>query len=161
MPETGLRAAVALLIGFGLVVSASAGPLGTLVGAEAQTLDRVNQVRHEHHLIRLKASPELARVARDHAEEMAREGYVSHVNTAGQNPLDRVRAAGIGGFRLLAENIGASDEGGDRLEAVVREWLRSPVHRENLLNPAFNTTGVAVVETPTGRTLYVQLFATY
>jgi uncharacterized protein YkwD len=86
---------------------------------------------------------------------------VSHVNTAGQNPLERVRAAGIGGFRLLAENIGASDEGGDRLEAVVREWLRSPVHRENLLNPAFNTTGVAVVETPTGRTLYVQLFATY
>lgn len=161
MPETGLRAAVALLIGFGLVISASAGPLGTLVGAEAQTLGRVNQVRRDHHLIELKASPELARVARDHAEEMSREGYVSHVNTAGLNPLERVRAAGIEGFRLLAENIGASDEGGDRLEAVVREWLRSPVHRENLLNPAFNTTGVAVVETPTGRTLYVQLFATY
>jgi uncharacterized protein YkwD len=161
MPEPGLRAALALLLGFGLVVSASAGTLETLAGSEAQAFDRINQVRRDHHLIQLKASPELARVARGHAEEMAREGYVSHVNTAGQNPLERARAAGVEGFRLLAENIGASDEGSDRLEAVVREWLRSPVHRENLLNPAFNTTGIAVVETPTGQTLYVQLFATY
>jgi hypothetical protein len=29
------------------------------------------------------------------------------------------------------------------------------------LNPAFNTSGVAIVEAPNGRTLVVELYATY
>ena len=39
--------------------------------------------------------------------------------------------------------------------------MNSPVHRENLLNPAFNSTGLAVVDAPDGTTIAVQLYATY
>ena len=94
-------------------------------------------------------------VARAHAEDMARHGYLSHTNPKGQDALARVQAARVEGFRLLAENIGASSVSGDRIASIVEEWLRSPTHRENLLNPAFNTTGVAVVKTDDGRTLSV------
>ena len=45
---------------------------------EGAFLARVNQVRAEHALIELQASPELARVARAHAEDMARRGLNTH-----------------------------------------------------------------------------------
>ena len=92
---------------------------------------------------------------------MARDGYLSHINPAGQNPLDRVHAAGITGFRLLAENIAATNKRGDRIAEIIDSWMNSPIHRENLLNPAFNTTGIAVVEGRDGTTIAVQLYATY
>jgi uncharacterized protein YkwD len=121
----------------------------------------INQVRLERHLLPLKASPQLAAVAQAHARDMAEQGYVSHVNPNGEDPLARVRAAGIDGLRLLAENIGVSSESGDRITAIIQEWLASPLHRENILNPAFNTTGLAIVKTGAGETLAVQLYATF
>lgn len=136
-------------------------PLHALVGRESAIHDRVNLVRRQHELNPLRGSDELAAVARAHAEDMARSGYLSHVNPAGQNPLERVQSAGLSGFRLLAENIGATSKSGDRIEEIVRGWMASPIHRENLLNPAFNTSGVAIVETPDGTTIAVQLYATY
>jgi uncharacterized protein YkwD len=136
-------------------------PLHALVGDESAIHARVNRVRGEHKLIALRGDDALAAVARAHAEEMAQQGYLSHVNPRGQNPLDRVQAAGISGFKLLAENIGATSKSGDRVEEIVRGWMDSPIHRENLLNPAFNTAGVAVIETRDGTTIAVQLYATY
>ena len=63
--------------------------------------------------------------------------------------------------RLLAENIGESTVSGDRVEAIVEAWMRSHDHRENVLNPAFNTAGVAVVDGPGGKTIVVELYATF
>ena len=136
-------------------------PLQALVGSESEIHHRVNLVRRQSELIELRSNDALAAVARAHAEDMARTGYLSHVNPKGQNPLDRVQAAGIGGFRLLAENIRATSKSGDRSAEIVRGWMNSRVHRENLLNPAFNSTGLSVVDAPDGTTIAVQLYATY
>ena len=126
-----------------------------------QVEQRVNRVRVDRHLKPLRRSRELARAAQQHADDMARNGYLSHTNLEGRNPLERVQTAGIEGFRLLAENIGESNIAGDRIAAVIEAWLASPSHRKNLLNPAFNHTGIGAAETPDGRSLFVQLFATY
>lgn len=157
----GVRAVTGFLLGFWLIATVAEGPLAALVGPEVQVLDRINAVRSEHHLNRLSGSPDLARVAEAHARDMARRGYLSHVNPDGENPLDRARAAGLKGFRLLAENIARSSVQANQLDEVMREWLASPLHRENLLNPTFNTTGIGIVETTTGDRVYVQIFATY
>lgn len=157
----GMRAGLCFCAGFGAVLWLFLTPLEASARDESAFLARINQLRAEHHLIELAASPELARVARAHAEDMARRGYLAHENPEGQNPLERTQAAGVSGFRLLAENIGASTVSGDRLESIVTEWMRSHDHRENLLNPAFNTSGIAIVEAPDGRTLVVELYATY
>ena len=158
---TALRTAFSFTIGFWAVVWLATAPLEALAGPESELMERVNQLRAEHKLIELAASQDLARVARAHAEDMARRSYLSHVNPEGENPLNRAQGAGLSGFRLLAENIGASSVGGDRVAIIVTEWMRSHDHRENVLNPAFNTTGLAVVEAASGQTIIVQLYATY
>lgn len=156
-----LHSLLAFVLGFGLLLCIAEGPLWALVGPEARLLDRVNVVRRAHHLKPFAASAELAGVARAHAEDMARRGYFSHTAPDGTDALDRVRAAGVDGFRLLAENLGVSNVSDDRIAAVIDAWLASPSHRENLLNPAFNTTGIGVAQAADGSTLYVQLFATF
>jgi uncharacterized protein YkwD len=153
-----LRAALPILAGLGIALSAAPGAPD---GAAAALRERVDAVRSEHHLVALEPSEALAAVARGHAEDMARRGYLSHVDLEGRNPLERARAAGVDGFRLLAENIGASSVGGDRAAAVVEEWMRSTLHRENVLNPAFNASGIGVARTPDGTTLFVEVYATF
>ncbi len=151
----------AFLLGAWLAVSLGTPSLSALADDQGRMRHLVNELRREHHLVPLRESEQLAGVARAHAEDMASRGYFSHLNPAGENPLDRTRAAGISGFRMLAENLGSSDVSGDRLRAIVAAWLDSPAHRENLLNPAFNTSGLAIARTLEGRTLVVQLYATY
>jgi uncharacterized protein YkwD len=158
---TSLRGLFGFCAAFTIAIWLGTAPLEALAGPEAELFARVNRVRAEHNLIPLRGSQELAQVARAHAEDMARRGYLAHESPEGQNALQRVTGAGITGFRLLAENIGSSTVGGDRLEAIVDEWLRSHDHRENVLNPAFNTAGVGVVEGPNGQTIVVELYATY
>ena len=157
----GVRAGLWFGAGFAAVIWLATAPLEALAGPEAELFARVNAVRAEHQLIPLRASSDLAAVARAHAEDMARRGYLAHENPEGKNPLDRVTAAGVTGFRLLAENIGESSVSGDRVEAIVVAWMGSHDHRENVLNPAFNTAGVAVVEAPGGKTIVVELYATF
>jgi uncharacterized protein YkwD len=157
----GVRAGLWFGAGFAAVIWLTIAPLEALAGPEAELFARVNAVRAEHQLIPLRGSPELAAVARAHAEDMARRGYLAHESPEGKNALDRVTSAGVTGFRLLAENIGQSNVAGDRVDAIVVEWMRSHDHRENVLNPAFNTAGVAVVEAPGDKTIVVELYATY
>jgi len=156
-----VRGLAAFMLGLWVAFAGFEAPLQALVGDESALHDRVNRVRREHNLRPLRGSDDLARVALAHAEDMALNGYLGHINPAGQNPLDRARAAGVEGYRLLAENIGTTSTRGDRIGAIVTAWLGSPDHRENLLNPAFNTAGTAVLQTDDGRMLIVQLYATY
>ncbi|MFQ5513142.1 MAG: CAP domain-containing protein [Myxococcota bacterium] len=151
----------AFLAGAGLMISVAAGPLGSLVGAEAELMRAVNELRGTRHLEPLQARPDLAEVARRHALDMAQGGYLSHVNPRGEDPLMRVRAAGIEGFRLLGENIAASSEPMDRIARVLSEWMASHAHRENLLTPASTAPGLAAVAAPDGRLFIVQLYATF
>jgi uncharacterized protein YkwD len=153
-----VRAAAAFLVGFALPVLAGETSLERLAGPARALHERVNAVRREHHLVPFVTDAEVARIAQAHADDMAAYGYVSHTDRAGRNPLERAQASGLSGFRLLAENIGASSIAGDRVESVVEEWLRSPAHRENLLTPAFRATGIGVAERADGTTILVQLY---
>jgi len=155
------KGVAAFLLGVWIALTVAESPLHALAGSQPTLHERVNEVRREHHLKALRPSDELARVALAHAEEMASGGYLDHVNRAGRNPLERVQGAGVEGFRLLAENIGSSNVGDDRIPAVIEAWLGSPIHRNNLLNPAFNTSGSGIVRSPSGETVVVQLYATF
>ena len=156
LPQSTLAFAAGLLL-----MVCTVTPLIGRAGPASSLLDRVNEVRAAERLIPLVPSEALADVAQRHAEDMAHHHYMDHIDRAGGSPLDRVNAAGIDGFALLAENLGVTSERGDRLATLIEAWLASPSHRENLLNPAFNTTGIAIVRTDEGNTLAVQLFATF
>ncbi len=43
---------------------------------------------------------------------------------------------------------------------ILEGWLHSPVHRKNLLAPAFNQTGIGIAVAPGGTLYYTQLYTT-
>lgn len=84
----------------------------------------------------------VAAVAQAHADDMARRHYLAHENPDGQDPFDRLAAAGIS-YRAAAENIAQGPRDGD---GVFRLWWNSPGHKANMLNCAYTRHGVAVRE---------------
>src|SRR5262249_45708405 len=103
----------------------------------------------------LKPNPVLCRVARAHSANMARQGVMNHV-LDGKGAPDRIKAAGYK-YASCGENIGAGDAG---LEAVLKAWMNSKGHRDNILHRRFTQIGVGVVTDEKGKAYYTQVFAT-
>lgn len=168
MPRTIVQA-LAFALGFWLALQVSPGTvkLARARGAapaeaqlEASLLQAVNATRARHHMVPLRREPGLDAVARAHAADMARRGYLSHQSPEGTNPLDRLRSAGEDGFTLAAENIGRTSEAAPN-RRILESWLASEDHRRNLLASAFNATGLAVIRAPDGALIYTQVYVTY
>ncbi len=105
----------------------------------------------------LSLSPSLGTVAQGHATDMAVHGYFEHTDLAGQTPADRVRAVGYH-EKLVGENIAY---GSPTLEEVMRGWLDSPGHCENIMDPRFAQMGIAADQGRGSRSglYWVQVFA--
>jgi uncharacterized protein YkwD len=105
----------------------------------------------------MSLSGTLADVASGHAIDMAEHNYFEHVDLTGKSPADRVRAVGYQ-EKLVGENIAYGPES---VEEVVRGWLDSPGHCENIMDPRFAQMGIAYSPgRSTRRGLYwVQLLA--
>ncbi|MDB6013201.1 MAG: hypothetical protein JWL65_5451 [Gammaproteobacteria bacterium] len=98
----------------------------------------------------------LAGVALGHASDMAEKNYFEHVDPAGQSPADRVRAVGYS-EKLVGENIAF---GPKSVDEVVRGWLDSPGHCENIMDPRFAEMGLGLAAGRAKRGLYwVQVLA--
>jgi uncharacterized protein YkwD len=78
-------------------------------------------------------------IASGHALDMAQHDYFEHQDLSGRTPADRVRAAGYR-EQLVGENIAF---GPRSPEEVVRGWLHSPGHCENIMDTRFATMGIA------------------
>lgn len=87
----------------------------------------------------VKLSGTLNGVALGHAADMARHDYFEHDDLSGHTPADRVRAAGYP-EKLVGENIAYGPESADE---VVKGWLDSPGHCENIMDPRFAEMGIA------------------
>lgn len=138
---------------------------GTLAGAgdsdalEAALCDAVNGVRARAGLIELRRDAALDAVARAHSRDMAVRGYFAHETPEGLTPPDRLRRAGVRGITLAGENVGLTSRGDPNRE-ILEGWLASPVHRDNLLAPAFNATGLGVARSADGTLYYTQVYVT-
>ncbi len=87
-------------------------------------------------------SSTLGDVARGHAADMAAHNYFEHQDLSGRSPADRVRASGYP-EKLVGENIAY---GPTTVEEVVRGWLDSPGHCENIMDPRFREMGLAYAQ---------------
>jgi len=87
-------------------------------------------------------SARLGDVALGHAADMAAHNYFEHEDLAGRSPADRVRASGYR-EKLVGENIAY---GPTTVEEVVRGWLASPDHCENIMDPRFSEMGLAYAQ---------------
>lgn len=114
-----------------------------------EVLRLTNQARAQYGLAPLQAHHALESAAAGHTQEMLDLGYFSHNSpTPGKSqPDQRVRSAGASP-RMVSENI-FQCEGYDAQEVAqlaIDNWLESPGHRQNLLDPRATHLGIGFVE---------------
>ena len=110
------------------------GPVQTL-------FESANHSRTERGLARLKWSSTLADAARRHADRMAAENTLSHQLPGEPGIAERASRAGAR-FSSLAENVAE----GPSVVSLHQQWMKSPPHRANLLDPQLDSVGIAVAE---------------
>jgi uncharacterized protein YkwD len=120
---------------------AGGGPVAAPSGNETAEVARlVNAHRARVGCQPLAWDDAAARAAQAHSEDMVRRRYFSHTSPDGRGPAERLRAQGAT-FRLLAENIA---QGQPNAQEVVRGWLASPAHRQNIENCGLTRQGVGL-----------------
>lgn len=103
-------------------------------------LSLTNQDRAQHGLGPLRWSPELAQAALLHDEQMIERHELEH-QFRGEPDLP-ARAAEAGAhFRTIAENIALGPTAAD----IERQWMHSPPHRANILDPRLDSIGIALI----------------
>ena len=112
-----------------------------LSSSEQALFDAANRERAARRLAPLKWNPALASAARAHAQKMARENTLSHQFPGEMDLGTRVRLAGVR-FRAVAENVAQ----GPSAASIHTQWINSPPHRANLLDPELDSIGIAVAE---------------
>lgn len=91
----------------------------------------------------------LTDAARSHSIDQATMQTMTHTGSDGSNAGDRIARAGYP-VGTWGENVAA---GYASAASVIDGWMGSPPHRENILNPAFTSIGVASAQAGDG-TLY-------
>ena len=94
---------------------------------------KVNRARTNVEAGKLRLDPELSKVARKHTLEMVNDGSLFH-QTAAQF---RRR---VTNWNLIGENVGL----GARVKSLHKAFMASPLHKANIVNPAFRYMGVGV-----------------
>lgn len=123
----------------GADAAAPATPLGSNGAApspgELAIVRAMNAVRASNGVPPLRIGRALTRAARAHSLDMARRGYFDH------GPfVRRLRRFGVRAS-YLGENLAAGSQPLTAAE-VVRMWVASPPHRQNLLDRGFRRVGV-------------------
>lgn len=95
----------------------------------------------------LKNDPQLRSAAQGHSDDMATKNYFSHTSQDGRTMTDRIKASGFSPMSAWAENIAM----GQRTPAeVVKAWMNSTGHRQNIMNCAYTHIGVGVANSSRG-----------
>lgn len=115
----------------------------TIAQMEGLIRDRINTIRQKQGLEPLEPNPQLAQVARDYSQQMARQNFFSHTSPSGETPADRVRAVGLT-YWMVGENLFQATNIPDLVPAAVEGWMNSPGHRQNLLQSGYTETGVGI-----------------
>lgn len=111
-------------------------PAGNSYSAEVTRL--ANAERAKSGCGPLTLNDKLGNAAQAHSDDMAQRDFFDHTNPDGEDPGDRVTAAGYK-WSTYGENIAA----GQRTPAAVMDsWMNSSGHRANILNCSFKEIGI-------------------
>jgi uncharacterized YkwD family protein/spore coat assembly protein SafA len=105
----------------------------------SQVVNLVNQERSKAGLGPLTSNSALTAMALDKAKDMYNNGYFDHTSPTYGSPFDMMSTYGIR-YSYAGENIA---KGQQTPEAVMKAWMNSTGHRQNILSPNFTQIGVA------------------
>ncbi|HEY9729906.1 MAG TPA: CAP domain-containing protein [Chroococcales cyanobacterium] len=102
-----------------------------------QLLSLINAERQKVGAPPLRTNLQLTQAALGQSQDMATNNFFSHTGSNGSEFSDRISTTGYD-WSAVAENIAA---GQSTPTAVVRSWLNSPPHKQNMLNPQYTEVG--------------------
>lgn len=125
----------------------------------AELIGLTNQERQKNSLPPLSENNKLNQTATAKAKNMFEENYWAHYSPSGRDPWGFFHKAGYR-FSHAGENLARNFYNSNE---VIRAWMASPTHRDNLLNSNYKEIGIAVLEGTLGgqpTILVVQEFGT-
>ncbi len=132
-------------------------PTVTTTAQENEVARLVNVERSKAGLGTLKLNWELSRCARYKSADMAQpppKGYFDHRSPTYGSPFQMMESFGLR-FSAAGENIAY----GQRTPAeVMGDWMGSPGHRSNIMNPSYNEIGVGLAKNNKGVCYWTQQF---
>lgn len=138
-------------------VAKATAPTTTATGEdnafEQRVLELINEERRKAGLGGVVYNGTLDNAAEKHATHMSLVGSMAHDGIGDGDPGERARAEGW--RKSWGENVAT---GQTSPEQVVREWMNSPTHRKNILDPNFRNMGVGYVTAANGRSYWAQEF---
>ena len=153
---TTVKTAIAVMMGMGIMGCDSTQE--TAVGIETREayLAAINAERaHPHDCgeTRYEATTELvwneqlAAAARKHSDDMAQNDFMSHDSSDGTPFKSRIQNEGYTSYDKIGENVAVGQES---VAVVVAEWMESPGHCKNIMDPRFDEMGMALEKNSTG-----------
>jgi uncharacterized protein YkwD len=106
---------------------------------ERAVVKKVNAIRAQHGLRKLRRSRALARAADVKAREVAATSVLSHTSPDGTPMSTRVRR--FVRARVVGETVGYVPTRSRQATMIVNAWMSSPSHRAALLSPQFRRVG--------------------
>ena len=125
---------------------------------ERRAFEQTNLARVQNGLPPFVWDADLNRLARNHSENMSRLHFFSHVTPDGKRLPDRARAAGIGRYSVVGENIAYNQGFADPGRLAVERWMESPKHRANILSSEFRAMAIGSYVAPDGSVYLTQTF---
>ena len=130
---------VALLGGYTALLAPSADAESTPSAFGSRLVTLINQARSQHGLHTLTVAGGTSTVATNWTNHMASAGGLSHNPNLGS----QLETHGSPNWTTYAENVGDGDT--SSADAMFTNYMNSPEHRSNILDPAMRYVGVGVV----------------
>jgi uncharacterized protein YkwD len=130
----------------------------TIASTEREVFALINKKRADAGLDALRWNDELAELARQHSDDMARFKYFSHRGNDGTMVDDRADKIGLGSWQAIGENIAFERGFDDAASFAVEQWMESPEHKRNLLDKRWKESGIGVAILPDGTYYFTQVF---
>jgi uncharacterized protein YkwD len=104
-------------------------------------VEKVNAIRTSRGLSELSYNQTLSQAANNKSLDMVSRDYFEHY-AYGLSPWDFIKRSGYD-YQYAGENLAMDFQ---TTEGMVNAWMRSPAHRQNILNANYQDIGIGIVK---------------
>lgn len=113
----------------------------TSTATAEQILQLTNQEREKYGAKSLTLDSQLSKAALEKGQDMIANNYWAHVSPSGVQPWDFISDNNYD-YLYAGENLARDFSDAS---SAMKAWMESRTHRENILNPNYQDTGIAIV----------------
>lgn len=118
----------------------------------------VNDERQRNNLHALVWDTQLSDIARAYSKQMADEDFFDHFDSQGADVVVRAKKSNLKHWSKIGENLFSVEHLRNFDAFAVNNWMKSPTHRQNILDADFNTAGIGIAESASGEVFITQIF---